>query len=103
MNEHTLNELCDALSALRDDIAIALPWDALHRWFDTAPLELPHYEQINRQWALVWRQTSDGYPVPAVHLYPGADKLTLVRETTHDDPPAIALHDLASVVAELGG
>ena len=103
MNEHTLNELCDALSALRADIAIALPWDALHRWFDTVPLDLPHYEQINRQWALVWRQTGDRCPVPAVHLYHGADKLTLVRETTHDDPPAIALHDLASVVAELGG
>lgn len=94
MNEHTLNELCNALSALRDDIAIALPWDALHRWFDTAPLELPHYEQINRQWALVWRQKGDRCPVPAVHLYHGADKLTLVRETTHDDPPAVDLTTL---------
>ena len=91
MNEHTLNELCAALSALRTDIAIALHWDALHRWFGTAALDLPHYEQINRQWALVWRQTGERRPVPAVHLYHGADKLTLVRETTPDDPPAIDL------------
>lgn len=91
MNENTLNELCAALSALRTDIAIALHWDALHRWFGTAALDLPHYEQINRQWALVWRQTGERRPVPAVHLYHGADKLTLVRETTPDDPPAIDL------------
>ena len=94
MNEHTLNELCDALSALRDDIAIALPWDALHRWFGTVPLDRPHYEQINRQWALIWHQSGERSPVPEVHLYHGADKLTLVRETTPNDPPAIDLTTL---------
>jgi hypothetical protein len=94
MNEHTLKELCDALSTLRADITIALPWDAMYRWFGTAPLDLTHYEQINRQWALIWHQSGERSPVPEVHLYHGADKLTLVRETTPNDPPAIDLTTL---------
>ena len=95
MNEHTLTELHAALSTLRTEIAIALPWDTLHRWFGAAPLAPPHYAEINRHWAQTWHQAGESRPVPTVYLYYGADKLTLVRETTADDVPAIALHDLA--------
>ena len=56
MNEHTLNELHDALSTLRTDIAIAIGWDTLHRWFGVVPLDLPHYSAINRQWSQTWHQ-----------------------------------------------
>lgn len=103
MNEHTLNELHDALSTLRTDIAITLSWDTLHRWFGAAPLDLPHYEQINLHWTQTWHQAGENRPTPTVYLYHGAEKLTLVRETTPDDPPAIALHHLASVVTGLDG
>ena len=103
MNEHTLYELHDALSTLQTDIAIALPWDTLHRWFDAAPLDLHHYAEIHRRWAQVWHQAVENHPIPTVYLYHRAEKLTLVRETTPDDPPAIALHDLASVVTGLDG
>lgn len=103
MNEHILNELNDTLSTLRTDIAIAIPWDTLHRWFGAAPLDLRHYAEIHRQWAQVWHQAVENHPIPTVYLYHGAEKLTLVRETTPDDPPAIALHDLASVVTGLDG
>ena len=103
MNEHTLNELNNALSTLRTDIAIAIPWDTLHRWFGAAPLDLPHYEQINRQWAQVCHQAVENHPTPTVYMYHGAEKLMLMRETTPDDPPAISLHDLASVVTGLDG
>jgi hypothetical protein len=103
MNEHTLNELHDALSTLRTDIAIAIGWDTLHRWFGVVPLDLPHYSEINRQWSQTWHQAGESAPAPTVYLYHGVEKLTLVRETTPDDPPAIALHDLASVVTGLDG
>jgi hypothetical protein len=103
MNEHTLKELRDALSTLRTDIAIALSWEALHCWFGVAPLDLPHYEQINHQWSQTWHQAVENCPAPTVHLYHGVEKLTLVRETTPDDPPAIALYDLASVVSKIDG
>ncbi|QIL80927.1 hypothetical protein G7047_14225 [Diaphorobacter sp. HDW4A] len=95
MNEHTLNELRDALSALRTDIAIALPWEALHRWFGIAPLDQEHYSEINRQWSQTWHQAGKNHPVPTVYLYHGVEKLTLVRETTPNDPPAIDLQVLA--------
>ena len=103
MNEHTLTELHIALSTLRTDIAIALPWEALHRWFGIAPLDQEHYSAINRQWSQTWHQAGESAPAPTVYLYHGVEKLTLVRETTPDDPPAIALHDLASVVTGLDG
>jgi hypothetical protein len=91
MNEHALNDLRDALSTLRTDIAIALPWEALHRWFGATPLDLPHYSEINRQWTQIWHQAGENFPAPTVYLYHGAEKLTLIRETTADDPPAIDL------------
>ena len=34
-----------------------------------------------------------------VYIYHGAAKLTLVRETMQDDPPATALADLAGIAA----
>ena len=103
MNEHTLNQLRTSLFALRTDIAVAIPWQTLNSWFVAAPLDLQHYSQINRHWAQVWNQAGENSPAPAVYLYHGVEKLTLVRETTPDDPPAIALHDLASVVSEIDG
>ena len=103
MNEHTLNELRDALITLQTDIAIVLPWNTQHRWFGVAPLDLPQYSEINRQWSQIWNQADENCPAPAVYLYHGVEKLTLVRETTPDDPLAIALHDLASVVSEIDG
>ena len=103
MNEHTLNELRDALSTLRTDIAIALPWDALHCWFGAAPLAPPHYAEINRHWVQTWHQAGEKRPAPTVYLYHGADKLTLVREATFDDPPAIELQVLGSAVLDAEG
>ena len=97
MNETALNELRSALLTLRTDITITLPWDALHRWFGAAPLAPPHYAEIHQQWAQVWHQAGEICPPPIVYLYHGADKLTLVRETTLDDVPAVALHDLARI------
>ena len=98
MNEHTLTELRIALSTLRTDIAISLPWDALHRWFGTTSLAPPHYAEVNRLWSQTWLHAGESRPVPTVYLYHGADKLTLVRETTVADVPAIALHDLALLI-----
>lgn len=74
---NTLTELHAALSTLRTEIAIALPWDTLHRWFGAAPLAPPHYRD---QPALGADATnSENRPVPTVYLYHGANKLTLVR------------------------
>ena len=98
-----MTELHAALSTLRTNIAIALPWDTLHRWFGAAPLTPPHYAEINRHWTQTWHQAGEKRPVPTVYLYHGADKLTLVRETTVADVPAIALHDLARFVSTVEG
>ena len=103
MNEHTLNELRDALSTLRADITSAIPWSTLHRWFDAAPLTPLHYAEINRHWAQTWHQAGEKRPVPTVYLYHGADKLTMVREATFDDPPAIELQVLGSAVSDVEG
>jgi hypothetical protein len=92
MNEHPLNGLRISLFALRKDITVAIPWETLHSWFAAAPLDLQHYAQINRHWALVWNEAGMNHPVPNVYMYHGAKKLTLVRETTPDDPPAVALN-----------
>ena len=103
MNEHSLNELGDALSTLRTDIAVAIPWNALYRWFGANRLAPPHYADVNRLWAQTWLHAGESRPVPTVYLYHGADKLTLVRETTLDDVPAIALHDLALFISTVEG
>ena len=103
MNETALNELRSALLTLRTDITIALPWDALHRWFGAAPLAPPHYAEINRHWAQTWHQAGEKRPVPTVYLYHGAGKLTMVREATFDDPPAIELQVLGSAVSDVEG
>lgn len=92
MNEHTLNQLRTSLFALRTDIAVAIPWETLHSWFAAATLDLQHYAQINRHWALVWNETGMNHPAPTVYMYHGANKLTLVRETTPNDPPAVTLN-----------
>ena len=92
MNEHHLNQLRNALSAQRTDIAVAIPWQTLNSWFVAAPLDLQHYSQINRHWAQVWNEAGMSHPAPTVYMYHGANKLTLVRETTPDDPPAVALN-----------
>ena len=94
MNEHSLNELGDALSTLRTDIAIAIPWSTLHRWFGATRLESPHYAQINHQWTQTWHQAGEKHLPPNVHLFHGVNKLTLVRETTLEDPPAVDLQIL---------
>ena len=103
MNEHSLNELGDALSTLRTDIAVAIPWNALYRWFGANRLAPPHYAEVNRLWAQTWIHAGESRPVPTVYLYHGADKLTLVREATFDDPPAIELQVLGSAVLDAEG
>jgi hypothetical protein len=63
------------MSTLRTDIAIALSWGTLHRWFGVAPLAKPHYAEINRHWVQAWHHAGEKRPVPTVDLYHGADKL----------------------------
>ena len=90
-------ELLTALRALQTEIAVTIPWDVLHRWANVNPLTVGHYAEIECLWTRVWEESRPQSEPPTVHLYHGAAKLTLVRETTQEDPPAIALTDLAGI------
>ena len=92
------NEISAALNALTADMAVSISWPTLHQWADSSPLAVEHYARLLRLWKQVWQSASQGKPVPTVFLYHGAAKLTLVRENNLDDPPAVALQDLANVL-----
>ena len=93
----TTADLQSALRLLANDIAVSVPWDALHQWAGSNPLAVEHYAQLQGLWNEVWREANRATPAPAVYLYHGSAKLTLVRECTFDDPPAVALQDLACI------
>ncbi len=95
MNTATTHELRFALRLLANDIAVSVPWDALHQWAGSNPLAVEHYAQLQGLWNEVWCEANRATPAPTVYLYHGPAKLTLVRESTLDDPPAVALQDLA--------
>lgn len=97
------DEISAALNALTADMAVSISWPMLHQWAGRSPLAVEHYAQLLRHWKQVWRSAREGTPVPTVFLYHGAAKLTLVRENTLDDPPAVALHDLAMIAPVLEG
>ena len=91
----TTADLQSALRLLANDIAVSVPWDALHQWAGSNPLAIEHYTQLQSLWNEVWWAANRATPAPTVYLYHGPAKLTLVRESTLDDPPAVALQDLA--------
>ena len=91
------DEISAALNALTADMAVSISWPTLYQWAGSSPLAVEHYAQLLRHWKQVWRSAREGTPAPTVFLYHGSAKLTLVRETTLDDPPAVALHDLAMI------
>ena len=97
------DEISAALNALTADMAVSISWPTLHQWAGRSPLAVEHYAQLLRHWKQVWRSAREGTPVPTVFLYHGAAKLTWVRENTLDDPPAVALHDLAMIAPVLEG
>ncbi|MBS0390999.1 MAG: hypothetical protein JSR23_07575 [Proteobacteria bacterium] len=98
-----INEISAALNALAADMAVSISWHTLYQWAGSSPLTVEHYAQLLCHWKQLWRGAREGTPVPAVFLYHGAAKLTLVRENTLDDPPAVALHDLAMIATVLEG
>ena len=100
MNALPSDELLAALHALQTDIAVTITWDELHLWAGANPLAVEHYRQIEHLWRQVWQQAQPASEPPTVYLYHGAAKLTLVRETTSSDFPAIALADLAGIAAK---
>ena len=87
-----------ALNALTADMAVSISWPTLYQWAGSSQLAVEHYAQLLHLWKQVWRGAREGAPVPTVFLYHGTAKLTLVRENTLDDPPAVALQDLANVL-----
>ena len=91
------DEISTALNTLTADMAVSISWPVLCQWAGSNPLAVEHYAQLLHQWRLVWQGAREGTPVPTVFLYHGTAKLTLVRENTLDDPPAVALQDLASI------
>jgi len=97
------DEISAALNALTADMAASISWPTLHQWAGCSPLAVEHYAQLLHLWKQVWRGAREGTPVPTVFLYHGATKLTLVRENTLDDPPAVALHDLAMIAPVIEG
>ena len=92
------DEISAALNALTADMAVSISWPTLYQWAGSSPLAVEHYAQLLRLWEQVWQGAREGTSVPTVFLYHGAAKLTLVRENTLDDPPAVALQDLANVL-----
>ena len=92
------DEISAALNALTADMAVSVSWPVLYQWAGSSPLEVVHYAQLLRHWKHVWRCAREDTPVPTVFLYHGTAKLTLVRENTLNDPPAVALQDLANVL-----
>ena len=92
------DEISAALNALTADMAVSISWPTLYQWAGSSPLAVENYAQLLRLWQQVWQGANQGTPVPTVFLYHGTAKLTLVRENTLDDPPAVALQDLANVL-----
>ena len=92
------DEISAALNALTADMAVSISWTTLYQWAGSSQLAVEHYAQLLRLWEQVWQGANQDTPVPTVFLYHGAAKLTLVRENTLDDPPAVALQDLANVL-----
>lgn len=90
------DEISAALNALTAEIAASISWPTLYQWAGSSPLAVEHYAYLLHLWRQVWRAAREGTPVPTVFLYHGTTKLTLVRENTLDDPPAVALQDLAN-------
>ena len=97
MTTNATADLLSAMHALQADMAIAIPWSTLHHWAGSRPLAVEHYAALQAIWNDVWRASNPATPPPTVYLYHGAAKLTLVRENTSDDTPAVALHDLVSI------
>ena len=97
------DEISAALNALTADMAVSVSWPTLYQWAGCSPLAVEHYAQLLRHWKQVWRGSRESTPVPTVFLYHGTAKLTLVRENTLDDPPAVALHDLAMLTPVFEG
>lgn len=93
------DEISAALNALTADMAVSVSWPVLYQWAGCNPLAVEHYVQLLCLWKQVWQDTNQSPPAPTVFLYHGAAKLTLIRENTLDDPPAVALQDLASIRA----
>ena len=92
------DEISTALNALTADMAVSISWPTLHQWAGRSPLAVEHYAQLLHHWKQVGQGTNQSTPVPTVFLYHGTAKLTLVRENTLDDPPAVALQDLANIL-----
>lgn len=92
------DEISAALNALAADMAASISWPTLYQWAGCSPLAVEHYAQLLCHWKQVWRGAREDTPVPTVFLYHGTAKLTLVRENTLDDPPAVALQDLSNVL-----
>ena len=92
------DEISAALYALTADMAVSISWPTLYQWAGSSPLAVENYAQLLRLWQQVWQGANQGTPVPTVFLYHGTAKLTLVRENTLDDPPAVALQDWANVL-----
>ena len=92
------DEISTALNALTADMAVSISWPTLYQWAGSSPLAVEHYAQLVHLWEKVWQGAREDTPVPTVFLYHGTAKLTLVRENTLDDPPAVALQDLANVL-----
>ena len=92
------DEISAALYALTADMAVSVSWPTLYQWAGCSPLAVEHYAQLLHHWKQVWQGTNQSTPVPTVFLYHGTAKLTLVRENTLDDPPAVALQDWANVL-----
>ena len=92
------DEISAALNALTADMAVSVSWPTLYQWAGCSPLAVEHYAQLLHLWKQVWHGANQSTPLPTVFLYHGAAKLTLVRESTLDDPPALALQDLANVL-----
>ncbi len=101
MNASETHELRAALHELLASIAVSVPWDALHRWAGALPLTVADYARLQGTWLEVWVDTFPDVVAPAVHLYHGDAKLTLVRDGTADDPPAVSLRDLALLALSL--
>ena len=97
------DEISTALNALTADMAVSISWPTLYQWAGSSPLAVEHYAPLLHLWKQVWHGANQSTPLPTVFLYHGAAKLTLVRENTLDDPPAVALHDLAMIAPVLEG
>lgn len=103
MTTNATADLLSAMHALQADMAIAIPWSTLHHWAGSRPLAVEHYAALQAIWNDVWRASNPATPPPTVYLYHGASQLTLIRENTANDPPAVALHDLAMTTAVTPG